>query len=596
MTTLPAITEQDVRARVGDQSFQRGQEYFRSGAIIDARRQGMTLKARCEGTSAPYYRLSVTFDDKGIAAADCSCPVGSGGHCKHVAALLLTWLDRPEAFVEVEELDTALARRSKEELVALVKQLLRRHPELDVLLETPLPTPLPAEGAAGSRSQQPVDPEVYRRQARAAFRGIVFERAYGTETGVVAELEPLMEIGDGLVEQQDYAGAAAVYQAVADAVLENYETFHDEFGELSGVVQQCVEGIAGCLEHAPEGDPAREAIVKALFYIYHSDVEHGGLGLGSEVPALLREHTTAAERRMVAGWVRDSMPRGGDRSDDWRRRRYGDFLLELERDDLDDEAFLRICREAGRTRDLVDRLLALGRVNEAAKEAEQAGDYELLQLAAVFEQYGQGALAERLVEQRAKTSKDSRLLMWLKQRYVAQGKPADALAVVQQLFRGRPSFETYQEIRDLAQRLSLWQELHPKLHDQLRKASQTVLLIRIYLDEGEIDRALELVQAANRSTSPSGYGYGTGVDVEVARAAEETRPRASIEIYERQVERLIAQRNRPSYGAAAALAQRVRAAYERLGEQDAWARYIAGLRDRYRSLRALKEELTKAGL
>src|SRR5690242_19965733 len=113
MNSLPRVTEAQIRSRVGETSFARGREYFRSGAIYDARKQGRTLKAQCEGTSAPSYRLSVTFDEKGIAEADCSCPVGDGGCCKHVAALLLTWLDRPQTFVEVEEIGSSLERRSK---------------------------------------------------------------------------------------------------------------------------------------------------------------------------------------------------------------------------------------------------------------------------------------------------------------------------------------------------------------------------------------------------------------------------------------------------------------------------------------------------
>jgi hypothetical protein len=40
----------------------------------------------------------------------------------------------------------------------------------------------------------------------------------------------------------------------------------------------------------------------------------------------------------------------------------------------------------------------------------------------------------------------------------------------------------------------------------------------------------------------------------------------------------------------------VRDLYRDLGEQSAWQALIADLRERHRSLRALKEELAKAGL
>ena len=137
METIRSIGKDEIRERVGERSFERGMQYFRSGAIFDTRLQGATLKARCHGSQGGPYRLEVTLNAEGVAHAHCSCPVGGGGYCKHTAALLLTWLERPDQFAEREEPDAALERRSKAELIALVKQMLRQEPELEWLLETP---------------------------------------------------------------------------------------------------------------------------------------------------------------------------------------------------------------------------------------------------------------------------------------------------------------------------------------------------------------------------------------------------------------------------------------------------------------------------
>src|SRR5206468_9646453 len=123
------------------------------------RAQGQMIKGLCRGQQP--YRVEVTFDGNAIAAAACSCPVGGGGHCKHVAALLLYYRDHPDAFVEVEELEPALERRSKGELVALIRRMIRRVPELELLLDAPLP--------GYTNGELPDDPEPFRRQARAAF-------------------------------------------------------------------------------------------------------------------------------------------------------------------------------------------------------------------------------------------------------------------------------------------------------------------------------------------------------------------------------------------------------------------------------------------
>jgi len=95
----PNLSISDIQAWVGVASYRKGQSYFQQGAIIEPCQQGMTLKARCLGSSAPSYRVEVTMDEEGFTEADCSCRVGAGGRCKHVAALLLSWLDNTEVFM-----------------------------------------------------------------------------------------------------------------------------------------------------------------------------------------------------------------------------------------------------------------------------------------------------------------------------------------------------------------------------------------------------------------------------------------------------------------------------------------------------------------
>jgi uncharacterized Zn finger protein len=84
--------------------------------------------------------------------------------------------------------------------------------------------------------------------------------------------------------------------------------------------------------------------------------------------------------------------------------------------------------------------------------------------------------------------------------------------------------------------------------------------------------------------------------LEVAKAAEATRPEAARDIYRRQAEALINQRNRGSYQEACKFLKKVRDLYEQTGEADAWAAYVAGLREQHRTLRALQEEMTRARL
>jgi uncharacterized Zn finger protein len=99
MSGLPELTEADVRAWTDPRSFRRGERYYWHGHILNPSREGNLLKARCIGSRPDPYRVQIMLGPTWIVAADCSCPVGEGGHCKHAVARLLTWLHEPGAFM-----------------------------------------------------------------------------------------------------------------------------------------------------------------------------------------------------------------------------------------------------------------------------------------------------------------------------------------------------------------------------------------------------------------------------------------------------------------------------------------------------------------
>ena len=579
--TIPAVSEETVSDWVGSRSFQLGRSYFENEAIFDLRRQGRSLKAGCQGSMPQPYRLGVAFGAEGIEEANCSCPVGDGGHCKHVGALLLTWLDQPDAFRVVAEPDADLEQRSKEELIALIKQMLRLQPDLETLLEVALP--------GGGRRRTPVNPETYRRQVSSAFRRGGDD--WMASSRIATDIGVTVSAGDGFLALDDYSGASIVYQAVAQGILEHYEMIHDEDGDLDEVVDRCTEGLGYCLAGAGDDAAARERPLQTLFEIYRFDVDYGGVGLGEAAPDLILEHATGEEKRAVAGWVRAAMTEGNSWSDNYHRQVYGRFLLDLQMADLDDASFLSICRESGRLADLVGRLLALGRLDEAISEAELAGDYELLTLADIFREHGYAQSVEPLLAKRIETSQDHRLVEWLKERHKERGELTEALALAKRLLQARPCLAGYQEVRELSQQLGVWQELRQELLDEWSAAKQYGLLTDIYLEEGDIDLALKSVKHRK-----PGFLYGEDQLVRVAQSASETHPHAAVDIYLQQVESRIEARGRDNYQRACSHLIKVRELYRQLSGGPAWTDFITGLRDRHRRLPALKEELRNAGL
>jgi len=317
------------------------------------------------------------------------------------------------------------------------------------------------------------------------------------------------------------------------------------------------------------------------------------IDMGYEARGIILELSTPEERLQVSGWVRSAMPTGGSWSDGYNRQTLGRFLLELEKDELDDEAFLRICRETNRWQDLVVRLLALKRVDEAAGVARSVGDHDLLQLADILLKHGQADLATELMRTRAKTSQDTRLPEWLKQRAMERGDASEALAWAQQLFWQHPSLEGYEQMKALSKTLDTWENLQVGTLAHLSKQNQHALLTEIYVKEGQVDQALASVK---RVASGMWGMYHSPLLIRVAQAAESSRPQESIRIYVEAAKRLIQARGRDNYTTAASYLARVRKLYQRQGEDKTWQALIADIRQQNSSLRALKEELNKVGL
>lgn len=73
-------------------------------------------------------------------------------------------------------------------------------------------------------------------------------------------------------------------------------------------------------------------------------------------------------------------------------------------------------------------------------------------------------------------------------------------------------------------------------------------------------------------------------------------PRASIDLYQQHVERLIAGRGRANYQVACSYLVKIWSLYEKLDEVGQWTTYITWLRKQHSRLSTLKQEVAAAGL
>jgi uncharacterized Zn finger protein len=631
------LSEADLRAYSDEASFQKGYDYYLHHAIVEPTLSESVLTAFCHGSSLSPYRVVATLLPAGdksahkVVSAGCSCP--RGGFCKHLVALLLTWLYQPERFVVRSRLMGRLSEKSREELLALLEQLVQRQPDIEpmveLLIELPLVTPAQEKNRPGRGKERTLDPSTIQSQVASAFYHA--GEGWGAASRVAAELEQLYDIGKNFAEAGEWANAQVVYATIAEETVMQYEEVHDE-GQVSWVLGKCAAGLVECLEAQstlPQDEQldteAREELLTALFDLWKFGDNYGGIE--ADVAGAMAESVTEYERKMVESWLREEMRSGQDFSSQWHNRSIIHFLATLKQaEHFSDEDSLEEYRKAGLYKELTERLLQLGRENEALGVAQatltESRDVtwfaeQLLKLGEAWREQALGFVETRLgeVEQalrgKRQDSTGERTVDtyrgWLGEKYSIYGRPQQALKIELARFQVSPDTTTYRAVRSAAQIAGqpedVWSDLRPRLIQTLEQQSRWGALVSIYLDEGEVGHALsalaELERGSGGSLPGDGYNYYSppgDYRIQVAKAAEEDYPGEAIRLYKIVIQKLIDGRGRENYQQAIGYMMRIRMLYQKQGQEPEWQAYITNLRNSNKSLRALKEELDKRAM
>ncbi len=583
MAQFPEINESDIQKWVGSSAYQRGYQYFEDERVINPRRRGQSLISECEGSQPAPYRVEVRIGPIGILYGSCTCPAGEGGHCKHAAALLLTWLHEPDLFLEIPELEQVLEERSKEDLISLIREMVTRHPDLEQLLELSALSNLP--------SGEILQPNLIAQQIRRAFSSVGREK--GDNARIAENLQTILDLGEDLLDREDIRNAATVYETLMEGMLV-YEDclYHDENGDLGQVLAECEQRIQDCLSSSQD-ENLRQGLLHTLVDFYLWDLQAGGLGFADETPSILAGQASPEEKQMIAGWIKEEIPGSEEWDDDYQRRALGGLWLSLLSGALDDETYLRICRETGRFQDLVDRLLSLGRVEEALEAARSMRRNNLTAIADLFEKHGHPQLGKELITEQAGSETDIHLLEWLKQYALRHEITPEAHRIAESLFWLAQSLENYTGLLETAAALNEQETTRARVLARLESAGNFPLLVEISLLENEIDLALAALERVN----PDIWGERVAVlRRQVAHAIEGIRPEEAIRQYLLLAEDLIEQRNRGSYADAANLLQRIRNLCQAMGEEERSDTIINSLRSEHQRNPALMDEMRRAGL
>jgi hypothetical protein len=529
-----------------------------------------------------------------------------------------------------ETLFRRLKGKSQEELVALLEHLVQRQPEVEAVLELLVELPLSGTPMPEKQSRKhTIDPAAIRCQADVAF-----DRAgddWDAAGRAAVELEHIYTIGQDFAQAGVWGNAQIVYATLAEEILSQYDRYQDE-GQLSWVLSECADGLLTCLKvqtDLPQNErldaPARETLLTSLFALWYFGDRYGGIR--SEISSTMVALATASERTLLEAWLREKLQPGQDTASQWRNRGLVDFLALLKQaEGSDQEEVLAEYRHAHLYTELAEHYLQLGRQSEALTVAQEhlTETFEVTRFAerllASDAQWRDQSLAfveGRLAEEITAAKKMPKDLMrphgidtyrcWLSEQYRLAGRMQQALDIEMARLQAHPDEATYFAVRSAAQadkqNIHLWPGLRSQLLQALKQQRRWAALVAIFVDEGEVEQALAALQEdeqMQKAPTYPAYGYRSfslaTLRVRVARVAEEMYPEEAIQIYARVVEALIEQRGRENYQQAVEYVSQMKKLYQKVEREKTWEAYIVGLRTRYKSLRAFKEELARKGL
>ncbi|MGH9841556.1 MAG: hypothetical protein ACREEM_22625 [Blastocatellia bacterium] len=473
-------------------------------------------------------------------------------------------------------LDKLLAQSGKEELIEIIKAIVKREPAMKEVVDLAMAAPKPGK---------PMNVSVYRKQAR---RTMGIESPEAIENG----LKDLRDAAARLAKSGDWLNAGAIYHVALDEAVDGYDDdVHsmDRNGDICIVMDELAEGLGKALEKSRADARTRWDWIETMLEARLADIELGGIDLAPSAYEAVLKFANDAEWTQVEERLRGKAAH----SRDWKRGCLIRFLVEgLERRNRADKAD-ELIRDLGTPEQRTYLLIREGKIAEAMKMIKKL----LVNAPGLVTNFADALLA-------AGAKKEALALVleqgrdhwmnkdWLAKYYRAHGSPQEAIEAQQKVFLDSPSVESYKSLCEVSRKARRWEAVRADALAELESKGKFGVLIEVALHEKDVARALELLPLEDRTPGWGDHDHRW----EVARAAEKSHPQAAIKLYQELAERDMGHRSRDSYRYAAEHLQRAKKLAERIGGQNEWEAYLAALRARHPTLRALHDELLKARL
>jgi hypothetical protein len=571
----PRFAPEALRELAGDKVFPRGEAYHRAGQVELLSDNGQRVLARVLGTEV--YRCELTGSDRQIAG-HCTCPAFTDhGFCKHLVATGLAANAAAGAGKTAPDrigtIRAYLRGLGAEKLAGMLLDLAERDPSLLERLD------IAATAASGDAVQVGQRLRAALRRALGTGRRFIEYREAG---GWARDVLDLLDQLEALVG----AGQAPIVLDLLDDLFARIgralENVDDSDGGGSEILGRAAGiHLAACRATRPEP----RALARDLFTREMTD-EWATFDGASDTYAELLGPEGLALYRQLAQEAWDKRPPGP--------RRVGRVVVMEQADVRRHTVFHILDRFAERDGDVALRI--------TLRAAALNHPHDHLRLAQFCLAEGREAEALRRAEDGAWLFDDASgeaLQRFLADRFLAAGRPADALATLWRTFDRRPSAELYRAMAaaqgdwpDAPTRVALADRAIALVEARLSAAKGATatwdrttwdrtglatLLADILLAEGRLAAAWAVARA---------WGLPDPALRRLAEASEAAMPEDALATFASLVERQVALTNRQGYTEACQLIARMGILRARRGEEAEHRAFVTDLLRRHAAKRS----------
>ncbi len=470
----------------------------------------------------------------------------------------------------IKDIEAYLERQSKEALVALLMEQVK---EDDRLYERLMMK------AARTGSKQ-LDLDAFRR---AIFNAVVpddyvpYREMWDYTSGIEEVVHSIRELltegfANEVIELAEYA---------LKEVEEAMTAVDDSGGQMGGILHQLRELHHDACQRAK---PAPEELAGRLFkWEMESDCETF-LGAAETYADVLGKKGLAKYHELAeAEWARVPALGAGDEEDYSGKRFRITSLMEL------------LARQSG---DVEAQVAVMSRNLSLA--------YHYLQIAEVYRKAGKDDQALEWAERGVKAfpeQTDSRLRDFLAEEYHRRKRHDEAMPLIWAEFveSQHDYLSAYQKLKQHAGRFGKWSQWRKRALDLLRERLEQARrnapksrwqwgradnseLVRIFLWEGDAEAAWQEAREG---------GCSETLWVQLAASREKDHPEDALEIYQRQIEPLVNQKNNQAYEQAAKYVGKARELMKRLKREAEFNSYLESIRKAHKPKRNFMALLDK---